>query len=88
MTTHRLGRPRALSRDQEAEVIRRYELWYANQPKRLADELGVSHATISVIVRRSRTGEASTTDTTTDLSATCSITTETPELLNNSKETS
>lgn len=79
MNRQKLGRPHALSRESEAEVIRRYELWYANQPKRLADEYRVSSATISVIVRRAKK---------TDLLATCSITPETVELVNNSKETS
>jgi hypothetical protein len=80
----KLGRPRSLSRDEELEVTRRYALWYANQPKRLADEFGVSNATISVIARRVRASSQQPRE----LFASCLETPEGQELINNSKETS
>lgn len=44
----KLGRPRRLTAEQAADAYRRWLLYKANQPKRIAADLGISVATLRV----------------------------------------
>lgn len=40
-----------LNREQRAEVARRYSLWWANTPKRIAADMRISQNTVAKIAR-------------------------------------
>lgn len=54
--TQEKGRPRALTKEQQASAVRRYRAWQNNRPKRICQDLGISRNTLDEYVRRTKHG--------------------------------